>query len=86
MQNSGLLHNGLSSEARFGIKMSTTDMKLTIAFCSIALVLGFGACSSIQTAPKEVIFTPCCATHAPDKTVTLIGSYESGGTVVRLVH
>lgn len=61
-------------------------MKLTFAFLSIALVLGFGACSTVQTAPKTVVFTPCCATHAPDKEVILIGSYESGGTVVRLVH
>ncbi|HSI11964.1 MAG TPA: hypothetical protein VK961_07965 [Chthoniobacter sp.] len=61
-------------------------MKSTIAFLSILLTLGFGACSTVQTAPKEVIFTPCCATHAPDKNVTLVGSFEPGGTVVRLVH
>jgi hypothetical protein len=61
-------------------------MKLTIAFLSIILTLGFGACTSIQTAPKVVSFTPCCASSAPAKDVTLIGSFEPGGTVVRLTH
>lgn len=59
-------------------------MKLTIALLAIILTLGFGACSTITTAPKVVSFTPCCATGSPAKDVTLIGSFDSGGTVVRL--
>ncbi len=65
----------------FGHKVGFT-MKLTIAFLAIVLTLGFGACST--PAPKEVSFTPCCATGAPAKDVTLIGPWEPGGTVVRL--
>ena len=59
-------------------------MKLTIALLAIILTLGFGACSTLPTSAKEASFTPCCATGAPAKDVTLIGSFEPGGTVVRL--
>ena len=65
---------------------SLTNMKLTIACFSIVLILGFGACTSAPIATKEVIFSPCCADHAPDKVVLLEDSFAPGGTVVRLVH
>jgi hypothetical protein len=61
-------------------------MKLTIAFFSIILTLGFGACSSVNAPTKEVGFTPCCATSQPEKVVLLEDSFAPGGTVVRLVH
>jgi hypothetical protein len=61
-------------------------MKLTIAFFSIILTLSFGACSSVTVPTKEVTFTPCCATHEPDKVVLLEDPLAPGGTVVRLVH
>jgi hypothetical protein len=60
-------------------------MKLTIAFLSIILTLGFGACSSYKTGTREVILTPCCATGGPDKVVLLQeNSFTPGGRVVRL--
>ena len=59
-------------------------MKLAIAFLSIVLTFGFGACTTVTTTPKVVSFTPCGP--SPAKDVTLIGSYEPGGTVVRLAH
>ncbi len=62
-------------------------MKLTIAFFSIILTLGFGACSNVQGhCTKEVKFIPCCATGEPAKVVLLQDSFVPGGTVVRLVH
>jgi hypothetical protein len=61
-------------------------MKLTIAFFSIILTLGFGACSNVQVPTKEVNFIPCCATGEPAKVVLLQDSFVPGGTVVRLVH
>jgi hypothetical protein len=59
-------------------------MKLTVAFLSIILTVGFGACSTAKIATKEVILTPCCATGEPDKVVLLQDSFEPGGRVVRL--
>ena len=61
-------------------------MKLTLALLAIITTLGFGACSTVTTTPKVVSFTPCCATGSPAKDVTLIGSFDSGGTVVRLTN
>ena len=61
-------------------------MKLTLAFLAILVALGFGACTTNPAATKTVNFTPCCATHSPDKVVLLQDSYAAGGTVVRLVH
>lgn len=61
-------------------------MKLTIAFLSIILTLGFGACSSTKVATREVTLTACCASNEPDKDVLLQDSFEPGGRVVRLVH
>jgi hypothetical protein len=61
-------------------------MKLALAFLAITITLGFTACSTNRIATKPVIFTPCCATHQPDKVVLLTDSFEPGGTVVRLVH
>jgi len=64
----------------------TIDMKLTIAFLSIVLTLGFGACSTAKIATKEVNLVACCASNEPDKTVLLQDSFEPGGRVVRLAH
>jgi hypothetical protein len=61
-------------------------MKLILAFLAIVVTLGFGACTSAPVATKTVVFTPCCATHQPDKEVLLTDSFAPGGTVVRLVH
>jgi len=57
-------------------------MKQTIAFFSIILTLGFGACST--TPSRKVTLTPCCATGEPDQVVILQDSFEPGGRVVRL--
>lgn len=62
------------------------DMKLTIAFFSVVLTLGFGACSTAKIATKEVTLTACCASNEPDKTVLLQDQFEPGGRVVRLAH
>jgi len=62
------------------------DMKLTLAFLAIIVSLSFGACTTNPAATKTVNFTPCCASHQPDKVVLLQDSYAQGGTVVRLVH
>jgi len=61
-------------------------MKLTIAFLSIILTLGFGACSTSKMPTKEVTLTACCASNEPDKVVLLQDSFEPGGRVVRLAH
>ena len=61
-------------------------MKLTIAFLSIILTLGLGACSTAQKPTKEAILVSCCSSHLPDKTVLLQDSFVPGGRVVRLVH
>ena len=60
-------------------------MKLTIAFLSIILTLGFGACSTAKVATREVTLVACCASNEPDKVVDLQDSWEPGGRVVRLV-
>ena len=64
----------------------TTDMKLIIAFFAVLVTLGFGACSTDKQPTKVAIFTPCCMTGQPEKTVLHQDSWEPGGTVVRLVH
>ena len=61
-------------------------MKLTVAFLSIILTLGFGACSTAKVATKQVTLVACCATGEPDKDVLLQDSFEPGGRVVRLAH
>ena len=61
-------------------------MKLTVAFLTIIVSLGFGACSTDKQPTKVAIFHPCCMGHDPDKEVLLQDSWEPGGTVVRLVH
>jgi hypothetical protein len=61
-------------------------MKLTIAFLSLVLSLGFGACSTSKTATRTVILKPCCATGEADKVVLLQDSFEPGGRVVRLTQ
>ena len=61
-------------------------MKLTIAFLSIVLILGFGACSTAKVPTKEVTLVACCSSNEPDKDVYLQDSFEPGGRVVRLVH
>ena len=57
-------------------------MKLALAFGSIIITLGFGACSTVPT--KEVTLQACCATGEPDKDVLLQDSWAPGGRVVRL--
>lgn len=59
-------------------------MKLTFAFLSIVLTLGFGACSTAKIATKEVTLQACCSSNEPDKVVLLQDSFEPGGRVVRL--
>lgn len=71
---------------REGFGHKAIIMKLTIAFLSIILTLGLGACSTCKKPTKEAILVSCCATHAPDKVVLLQDSFEPGGRVVRLVH
>lgn len=61
-------------------------MKITIALLAIIVAFSFNACTTNPAATKTVIFTPCCATHQPDKVVLLEDSFAPGGTVVRLVH
>ena len=62
-------------------------MKLTIAFFSIILTLGLGACSTSATGTKEVTLAPCCASTAPSKDVLLqSNSFAPADRVVRLAH
>ena len=68
----------------FGHKAAT--MKLTIAFLSIILTLGLGACSTCQKPTKEAILVPCCSSLEKEKVVLLQDSFVPGGRVVRLVH
>jgi hypothetical protein len=57
-------------------------MKLTVAFFSIILTVGFGACSTVPT--KKVTLVPCCTSGEAEKTVLLQDSWAEGGRVVRL--
>jgi hypothetical protein len=60
-------------------------MKLTIAFLSIVLTLGFGACS-YKTGNRKVILTTCEPGDAGKVVLLQENSYEPGGRVVRLAH
>jgi hypothetical protein len=62
----------------------TTDMKLTLAFLSLLLTLGLGACTTAAKATRQVTLEPCCATAAPGTVVLLQDSFTPGGRVVRL--
>ncbi len=62
-------------------------MKLAIAFSSLLVALGLGACSTLKTGTREVTLVPCCATKAPAKDVILQeNSFAPADRVVRLAH
>jgi hypothetical protein len=62
-------------------------MKLTIAFLSIILTLGFGACSTAKTGTRPVTLSHCSCSNEPDKDVLLEeNSFAPEGRVVRLAH
>jgi hypothetical protein len=61
-------------------------MKLAIAFFSIVLTLGLGACSSYKTGVKEVSLTSCTPGD-PGKPVMLQeNSWAPDGRVVRITQ
>ena len=68
-------------QVRIGQKLCQY-MKLTAAFLSMILCVGFGACSTVPT--KTVTLVPCCSSGESEKTVLLQDSWTPGGRVVRL--
>jgi hypothetical protein len=66
--------------------LHSTHMKLTIAFLSIVLTLGLGACSSSKTGMKKVNLATCEPGDAGKPVHLQENSFEPGGRVVRLAH
>lgn len=63
----------------------TTDMKLTIAFLSIVLTLGLGACSH-KAGSRKVNLATCEPGDTGKRVHLQENSFEPGGRVVRLAH
>ena len=62
-------------------------MKLTIAFLSIILTLGFGACTTSPTPTKQVTLTSCTPGDAGKQVILETSPWAPGEHhVVRLAH